>query len=286
MSAMPEMYEISRICDYLKENQLLNILIKSVTVSEKGHNILKNSTAKEFQKFLVGNKIIKISQHAKFIIFRMNQGILLIHLRFTGLPKLRGIPIDNNVVPIHNLPVFEKDSDQIRLSIHFENQKILDYFDTRRLSHIKIYPNLNSVSEIPELKKMAPDLDQFSPFSTKDFQIFKEKNMDIKVFLLDQRFSPSGIGNFLACEILFDAKLNPWKKLSELTQREISALNLGIKTVKEKAKNSVSYEWLNVYKRSECSICKSKIERKNHTQTRSSRSTYFCPTCQSNRFLG
>src|SRR5829696_4200890 len=41
--------------------------------------------------------------------------------------------------------------------------------------------------------------------------------------LLDQRIV-AGLGNYLRAEILFDCKLNPWRTVGELTQRNLSCL--------------------------------------------------------------
>ena len=51
------------------------------------------------------------------------------------------------------------------------------------------------------------------------YDFFKDKNKDIKNFLLDQKFV-SGIGNIYASEILFLSKINPFKKVKLLSKKE------------------------------------------------------------------
>ena len=49
---------------------------------------------------------------------------------------------------------------------------------------------------------------------------FKLRKTDLKTWLQDQRYPPSGIGNYLACEICHQAKLSPWLKLNKLSKQQ------------------------------------------------------------------
>jgi formamidopyrimidine-DNA glycosylase len=63
---------------------------------------------------------------------------------------------------------------------------------------------------------------------------FKDKNKDIKSFLLDQRFV-SGIGNIYASEILFLSKIDPFKQAKLLTKNECKKIILNSKKILHRA---------------------------------------------------
>ena len=65
---------------------------------------------------------------------------------------------------------------------------------------------------------------------------FKNKNKDIKSFLLDQRFV-SGIGNIYASEILFASKINPFKKAKRLNKNECLNIIFNSKKILQQAIN-------------------------------------------------
>ena len=124
---------------------------------------------------------------------------------------------------------------------------------------------------------------------------FKDKEKDIKSFLLDQRFV-SGIGNIYASEILFASKIYPFKKAKRLNKNECLNIISNAKKILQQAINkggssirdfrNISgikgnyqkefrvYQQEGIFcRRSDCNgIIKKKIT--------SNRSTFFCVSCQ------
>ena len=119
----------------------------------------------------------------------------------------------------------------------------------------------------------------------------KNTNMLIANALLDQQII-SGIGNKYKSEILFLNKIYPFKKVVSFSENELSGLLLGIPKILGygyKAKGRTrplsgsekvvwdSAHW--VFRRSgkQCWVCGAKIASEKKL---TSRSTYWCPTCQ------
>ena len=116
----------------------------------------------------------------------------------------------------HNHVVFE-----------FDTFKVI-YNDPRRFGFFQLIGNKNALKE--RFKNLGPE-----PFNKKfnlNYVIgfFKDKNKDIKSFLLDQSFV-SGIGNIYASEILFLSKINPFKQAKLLTQNECQKIILNSKKI-------------------------------------------------------
>ena len=115
----------------------------------------------------------------------------------------------------------------------------------------------------------------------------------IKPFLLDQK-NIAGIGNIMADEILWDAKIHPERKISSLDDNEIKKLwsssravllksiKLGGSSMRDwlqpDGSNGGYFERRRVYDREDenCHRCKNKIFRKKIA----GRSSYYCNKCQ------
>jgi formamidopyrimidine-DNA glycosylase len=113
----------------------------------------------------------------------------------------------------------------------FENFKII-YNDPRRFGFFQIIKNNTDL--IKRFSHLGPE-----PFD-KSFNLkyvhnfFKDKNRDIKNFLLDQKFV-SGIGNIYASEILFTSKINPFKKVKLLSKKECKEIIINSRKILLKA---------------------------------------------------
>lgn len=118
-------------------------------------------------------------------------------------------------------------------------------------------------------------------------QALMRRNRPIKRFLTDQR-TLAGIGNCYADEIIYEARLSPVQKTTELKPEEAIRLYTAIKKVlneailKLKALDRLpDYKdrtFLRVYNRLDqpCLNCNFRIQRVRHAET----STYYCPGCQ------
>ena len=133
-------------------------------------------------------------------------------------------------------------------------------------------------------------------FNTKYiYSFFKDKEKNIKTFLLDQNFV-SGIGNIYASEILFLSKVYPFKKARLLSIKECQKIIINSKKILLKAismggssirdfkdilglKGGFQNEF-RVYQQ-EGKVCKNvgcqDFIKKKIT---SNRSTFFCDSCQ------
>jgi formamidopyrimidine-DNA glycosylase len=84
--------------------------------------------------------------------------------------------------------------------------------------------------KIEILATLGPDaLPYRGPFDRKEFlRRLQERNAEsIGAALLDQRVV-AGLGNYLRAEVLFACKLNPWRTVRDLTQRNLGCLSKAI----------------------------------------------------------
>jgi formamidopyrimidine-DNA glycosylase len=286
---MPELPEVEVIRQSL-DKKIKQKKVKKVIIRNRN---LRFKIPLNFESFLVDQRIIKVDRFSKYLILNLsNKSYCIIHLGMSGTIHL----LYNNKKKLltntsfYNSPILPKKHNHIE--IIFENLKII-YNDPRRFGFFQI------IKDIQSLKKRFHNLGP-EPFNIKFnvnyvYSFFKNKEKNIKNFLLDQNFV-SGIGNIYANEILFLSKINPFKKANLLKKNDCKKIVINSKKVLFKSiikggssirdfKNTSGIKGsfqknFSVYQREGLNCkkfkCKGIIKKKNI----SNRSTFFCNFCQ------
>ncbi|MGL5308525.1 MAG: DNA-formamidopyrimidine glycosylase, partial [Metamycoplasmataceae bacterium] len=228
---------------------------------------------------LINSRIEKVERLGKYLIFYLsNDHVMVSHLRMEGKYWIKNL----------NDPIIDK-----HIHLIFTLEKInLCYHDTRKFGTFTIYKT-KDFRNSNELIKIA--MDPLSEKFNADYlyeKIQKSKKV-IKTVLLEQAIV-SGIGNIYACEILFSAKISPFKIAGELTWDECQEIvNESKRILKLAVKNngttvsSFTFDnthagsfqsYLNVYGRArkKCINCNELIVKGYINK----RGTYYCPNCQ------
>jgi len=270
---MPELPEVETTVSDLKKKVLGRAFFDVKTDTPK---IIKRDL-KDFKKKIKGKKIKDVRRRGKNIIFELSDGYyLLTHLKMTG----------------HYL--YDKWEDDpynkyIRVEFIMDNKKVLALSDLRKFAKIVLFDNKEDLDK--ELSKLGPEPLEIT------FKEFKErlkgKKGIIKKVLHDQNVIV-GVGNIYSDEILWETKINPFRKVNTLTEKELKDIYTTTKKVLQKAiklrgtsisdyrdvqgKKGTNGEALKVYRRDgkECPRCNTKIERVKIN----GRSARFCPNCQ------
>ncbi len=291
---MPELPEVETIRRGLLGN-IEGLRISNVEVS--GSRVFQVDP-KILIKSLKGNQIEGLERLGKFLIFPLEEMVLVIHLGMTGQLTLRKLSAKDSQEflrdPLTGLQRIRQHvpDRHTHLQIHFDNKSSLVYRDIRMFG--KIY--------LISLAKSARDcffgkvgLEPFSKeYNIVDFLLrLSGRKLAVKSLLLDQSFV-AGIGNIYADEILFESSIHPLRKVTTLSKSDRLKLYKSIKLVLKKAiqfggtslrdyiksdggKGSFQEE-LFVYGRvgEKCFQCKTLIEKIVVSQ----RGTSFCPNCQ------
>ncbi|MGV2393467.1 UNVERIFIED_CONTAM: hypothetical protein O8I53_11245 [Campylobacter lari] len=189
---MPELPEV-RTVTYQLNRRVTNTRIINIEVLHE--KMLANATKDEFKNFLIGEKIIKIANLGKHIIFKLsNQKYLISHLRMTG--KYFSSKTNRNCE--HDYVIFD-------LIDEHNNLMNLYYNDYRKFGtfHIKTKELLLTTPPLNKLGKEPKEINYLDLAKET-----KNKKQNIKTFLLDQRYI-LGLGNIYANEVLFKSKINP-----------------------------------------------------------------------------
>lgn len=110
----------------------------------------------------------------------------------------------------------------INAQLDFTNGISIYYTDYRNFGTFRFDKSKQNLEK--KLSELGPD------FLKEDVNIDKVSNYDIPIvkLLMDQKKLGSGIGNYLSAEILYQAKISPFRLGSSLSKKEIKNLKYAI----------------------------------------------------------
>ena len=278
---MPELPEVETSKEYLKPF-LLNSKILDIKINVPK---LRWKINPDIKKIFNNTNVLNIDRIGKYILINSsNKKTLIIHLGMSGYLTIEE----------PNLKIKKHDHIVVNFQRIKGEKKCLVFNDQRRFGHIDFY-HTTILKKHFLIKNLG--IDGLSKSLKYDFlkTKFSKKTILIKNALLDQKII-CGIGNIYASEILFYSKIDPLKKVNQLSKDEINSLLHNINMVLSKAvlnggttikdykqpNGKVGYfrQKLKVYGREKlkCYDCSSIIFKLNINK----RATYICPECQKN----
>lgn len=269
---MPELPEVETSVQAIQEFAGQNI--ESIKINNPNLRWKLDSLA--FSK-LKKQRVKTIYRRAKYILFKLEKNIVLIHLGMTG--TLRIAEKSSN---------FYKKHDHVEF-IFLKNKLIFN--DPRRFGSMHIISDPNKHFLLKELG-VEPLSKEFNEEYL--FHRIKKSLSPIKTALMNQKHVV-GIGNIYASEILFDAKIRPTRKSRTLTKKEMARITTSSKKILKKAikaggttlqdfyqpNGNKGYFKIDlaVYDRAnqKCKKCKKETIKRI---VQSQRATFYCRECQ------
>ena len=250
----------------------------------------------EFKKEIKGRKIKNIKRRAKNIIFELSEGYsLLVHQKMTGhllFGKWRmknGKWISTIPGPLQNDPM----NKFLHLIFFLDNNQQLALSDLRKFAKVELWKT-EELKTSKEFKELGPEpLEKNFTFEKFKTALSKKKRGKIKQILIDQSVI-AGIGNIYSDEILWKAKIHPFKDISKLSNGELKKIYLGIKEIlplaiklggesisdyrRPSGEKGFYDKARKIYRREgeKCPICGGIIKRIKM----GGRSAHYCPKCQ------
>ena len=164
------------------------------------------------------------------------------------------------------------------ISFYFSDHTHFSFVCPRKFGKVWI---TESVEAFQKKHSLGPDALLLS--KKKFLRLIEKETAGIKSVLMDQH-KISGIGNVYTDEILFQSKVHPKTKVSNLSKEERSRIFSNISTVLKKAIQFIAKDekapdsWLKSHRKEgdSCPGCKGDVSK---IQV-GGRSTYFCAGCQ------
>lgn len=229
----------------------------------RGENVL------ELQERLIGQKLVSSNARGKRMLFKFSDdNFLFIHLGMTG--KIHVTPANYRPAKHDHLVLFQSD-------------RALVFTDSRQFGRVRFHQGANEPdwwkSETPEIN--SRDFDQ----KFMDGFLDRHRKTPIKAALLMQNGFP-GIGNWMADEILWRAKVLPSKRIRRLTAEDRDQLFRATKFVVHRSLETLGKDfsdppknWLIHQKWKRDGICPIHRTPLRHA-TVAGRTTAWCAKCQ------
>lgn len=293
---MPELPEVETV----RRGLAARLIGREIARVEARRPDLRIPFPPDFTERLEGRRIEAIDRRAKYLLIRLDGGLVLIaHLGMSGRFLFEEPGEDAAPLPVDlyrsGLPDRPAPSDpHTHVVFAFDDGLRLLYRDPRRFGLMTLareadlpgHPLLKSLG----LEPLGPD---FSGAALA--KKLAGKRTPLKAALLDQGIV-AGIGNIYACEALFRAGLSPQRLAATVTRREADRLAAAIRAVLEEAieaggstlrdyartDGELGYfqHRFSVYDREGAACPKPKCRGTVSRLVQSNRSTFYCPTCQ------
>ena len=268
---MPELPEVETtlrgIEPYISAQQIVSLTVKQPA--------LRWPVTAGIESIVSGQTLHRVVRRAKYLIFEMDHGSILVHLGMSG--SLR----------IVNSSTSWRKHDHIEILM--SNGYALRFHDPRRFGCW-----LWSADEHSQLSKLGPE-----PLSDKFngdllYQLSRKRKMAVKPFIMDSSVVV-GVGNIYAAESLFRSGIRPDRAASRISIKRYQVLAKNVKQILATAieqggttlrdfvnsdgEPGYFQQSLDVYGRGgePCKVCQRTLKEIRLGQ----RSSVFCSNCQS-----
>jgi len=205
---MPELPELEIVRDILQA-RVGGRVVERVTLSDRGGPIVaRDLTGGGFAETLTGAQIGMIERRGKFMVFDLLPAAdlhLVVNPKLTGRFQL-ALPGAKKAGPVHVTLYFGDPEQELR------------YVDRKRMGQLYLTTDL---AKVPTYSDMGPDALDIS--QEKFVARLGRFRGEIKGVLTRERFV-AGIGNAYADEILWVARIHPYRKRTDLDSEEIKVL--------------------------------------------------------------
>ncbi len=270
---MPELPELEVVCEVLQRRVVGQVITEVLVRPPGGAIVVRDLTGAGFEATLTGAAISSVARRGKFLVFSL-QGkgeplYLAVNHKLSGRLQLASKG--------------EKLRPKTHVIFSLEDGRQLRYFDHKQMGQLYLTRDLAAV---PGYAEQGPEALEIS---LDDFRRrLKPHRGDIKGVLTLASFA-AGIGNAYADEILWAARLHPYRKTNTLTSEEVVRLYAALRTTLLDAVGKVRQEMgeaieteprgffaVHMKAGQPCPRCGTPVSEVSANQ----RITNFCRTCQ------
>jgi formamidopyrimidine-DNA glycosylase len=245
----------------------------------KARYVFRPARPKAVLDALVGHRFDSVRRMGKHLLIELSgpEGPLglLSHLGMTGKWLLRGA---GDAAPEYS-----------RARLELDDGATLHYRDPRLFGRLRLVPGAR-FDRVGELRALGPDPLERGIDAAALGDALARRSIPVKVAIMDQRLLP-GVGNILASEALFRAKIDPRRKAGSLSRAEVRRVAGAVLASVEEAiareegpeiqyveEPGAANPFLAYGREGEtCPRCRREAIRR---LVQAQRSTFFCPRCQ------
>ncbi|MFK8043685.1 bifunctional DNA-formamidopyrimidine glycosylase/DNA-(apurinic or apyrimidinic site) lyase [Congregibacter sp.] len=164
-------------------------------------------------EILQGQAVRSLERRAKYLLFRMDHGTLLVHLGMSG--SLR-VLLEPQTPAKHD-----------HIDIELDSGAVLRYNDPRRFGSFQWF---QAGEEITPLGRLGPEPLSIDFDGRRLFELSRGRKLAVKPFIMDGA-TVVGVGNIYASEALYLAGIRPDRAASRVSEARYELLSEHIKQV-------------------------------------------------------
>lgn len=269
---MPELPEVEHAAGCLRAWLVGRTVDRAVAPASR---VLRGAAPATLTRKLRGRRLRAVERRSKYLLLFFDADVgLLAHLGMTGKWVLRA---RGEAAPQHT-----------RLSLE-SGARAVHYVDPRMFGRVALH-RAADLEALPEIRVIGPDPHRERVGAKLLGERIGKTKRAIKVALMDPRVI-AGIGNILATEALWRARIHPARPASAVTASELAALARAIRASIRLQMGTLAAESDATYLSEDasdnpflaygrvgepCSRCQTPFE----TMILGGRSSAFCPRCQ------
>lgn len=223
---MPELSEVEKMRRAI-ERALKGKKIVKVTAFEDPI-VFAGTSHTEFAKHLTGQKLTGTGRHGKWFWLEFEKAPHVVaHCGMTGNIRVKGeTPMKFMDFAVADVwpPKFAK------WILHTDDTEVA-FSDARRLGRTRL---VNSPRTEPPISDLGFDPYTSMPPLKEFIERARKRAVPIKALLLDQQFS-AGVGNWIADEILYQARIHPEERVPSLDDDDLARIQKEMKDIVTKA---------------------------------------------------
>ncbi|CAO2815227.1 unnamed protein product [Amaranthus hypochondriacus] len=226
---MPELPEVEAARSAIAEHCIGKKIVKAIIADDT--KVIVGVSRSDFEASILNKTIVAAHRKGKNMWLQLNSPPFpSFQFGMAGAVYIKGVA----VTKYKRSAVKDTDEWPSKYSMFFielDDGLELSFTDKRRFATVRL---LDNPAYVPPISALGPDA-LLEPMTEGEFfNSLSKKKTAIKAVLLDQSFI-SGIGNWIADEVLYQARIHPSQSASSLSKDESSRLLKSIKEVLEKA---------------------------------------------------
>lgn len=226
---MPELPEVEAARRAIEEHCIGKKIVKSVVANDS--KVIDGVSPTDFEAALAGKTIVASHRKGKNMWLQLDSPPFpSFQFGMAGAIYIKGIA----VTKYKRSAVKDTDewpSKYSKLFVELDDGLEFSFTDKRRFAKVRLLDNPVSV---PPISELGPDALLESMSVDEFYNSLSKKKIGIKALLLDQSFM-SGIGNWMADEVLYQARIHPLQTASSISKESCATLLKCINEVIEQA---------------------------------------------------
>ncbi|KAL5823333.1 hypothetical protein ACOSQ3_021312 [Xanthoceras sorbifolium] len=226
---MPELPEVEAARRAIEEHCLGKKIVKSIIADDA--KVIDGVSASDFEASLLGKTVLSAHRKGKNLWLRLDSPPFpSFQFGMAGAIYIKGVAVTKYKRSAVN-DTDEWPSKYSKFFVELDDGLELSFTDKRRFAKVRL---LNNPASVPPISELGPDA-LLEPMTVDEFtESLSKRKIAIKALLLDQSYI-SGIGNWIADEVLYQARIHPLQTAASLSKESCANLLKCIKEVIEKA---------------------------------------------------